>query len=372
MSIKAYSLLLSSFIAVAVVFASASVQAQSVAEKGMGGVTYGWRLAPESRQEAIRKAKINAIERYIADTNAARSRVFDQQRDRIAAHIDDYVLGATVISEEDDKAAKTYNVVIRADINSTRLMNDLGSGSASAANVAASNHAQLTFLFVARSQSSVQSFDAKVYKRADADASSSRKTLEGESVRGNSVGTSDNIEEHASVATTTGGSTTRKADKVEWTVSQAGEINTAMTGVFADAGYDVIEADQVEGASNGLLSIEQIRGAYSHGDDLPPKLTRNATQGVQQAGIGLLAMGTLDVGMQDTDPVSGNTRVYVTVTGKVYNVSGRFARTITSVGPVQFAGLGPDASVARTNALKIAAEKAAQQMVDELNNKGVR
>jgi hypothetical protein len=144
-----------------------------------------------------------------------------------------------------------------------------------------------------------------------------------------------------------------------------------MTGVFADAGYDVVEADQVEGASNGLLNIDQIRGAYGHGDDLPSKLTHDATQGVQQAGIGLFALGTLDVGMQDIDPVSGNTRVYVTVTGKVYNVQGRFARTLSSVGPVQYAGLGPDASVARTNALKIAAQKAAQQMVDELNNKGL-
>ena len=75
--------------------------------------------------------------------------------------------------------------------------------------------------------------------------------------------------------------------------------------------------------------------------------------------------------MQDIDPVSGNTRVTVTVTGKIYNVSGRFARTLSSVGPVQFAGLGPDATVARTNALQLASQKAAQQMVDELNNKGI-
>jgi hypothetical protein len=369
MSIKIFSLALSSLL---VVFASSAIHAQSVAEKGMGSMTYSGRLVPEIRQEAARKAKINAIERYIADTNAARSRVFDQQRERIAAHIDDYVLDATVISEEEDKSAKTYNVVIRADINSTRLLNDLGNGSSAASAVATGSHQTMTFLFVARSQSSVQTFDAKVYKRADADTSSSRKTHEGESLRGNDVGTSDGIDEHASAASTTGGSTTRKADAIDWSVSQAGEVNAAMTGIFADAGYDVVEADQVEGASNGLLNIEKIRGAYSHGDDLPSQITRDATQGVQQAGIGLLALGTLDVGLQDIDPVSGNTRIFVTVTGKVYNVSGRFARTITSVGPVQFAGLGPDASVARTNALKNAAQKAAQQMVDELNNKGVR
>ncbi|MGF6495711.1 hypothetical protein ABIE56_003911 [Luteibacter sp. 621] len=345
--------------------------AQSAESKGQGSVTYGWHLSADDRQTALHKAKVNAVERYIADTNAARSRVFDQQRERIEAHIDDYVLGATVLSEDDAKSSKTYSTVVRADINSTRLLNDLGGGSANAAAVSSTNHQTLTFLFMSRSQASVQSFDAKVYKRADADTSYKKTTHEGESVRASSVGTSDGVDEHASVAMTTGGSTTRKADKVDWAVTQSGDINTAMTGIFADAGYDVVEADQVEGASNGLLSIARIRDAYSHGDDLPSQMTRDATQGVQQAGIGLLALGTLDVGMQDTDPVSGNTRVYVTVTGKVYNVSGRFARTLSSVGPVQFAGLGPDASVARTNALKLASQKAAQQMVDELNNKGI-
>jgi hypothetical protein len=368
MSMKSLTLLLSSLVAL---FACGTALSDTPSEKGMGSVNYGWRLTAENRQEATQKAKVNAIERYIADTNTARSRVFDRQRDRIAAHIDDYVLGATLLSEEDNKSAKTYSVTVRADINNTRLLNDLGDGSASGADVASTQHNTMTFLFLSRSQASVQTFDAKVYKRVDVDANSTRKTSEGESVRSNNVSTSDTVDEHASVAATSGGSTTRKADKIDWTVSRASEINTAMTGVFANAGYDVVEADQVEGASNGLLNIDQIRGAYSHGDDLPSKLTHDATLGVQQAGIGLLALGTLDVGMQDVDPVRGNPRVYVTVTGKVYNVQGRFARTLSSVGPVQYAGLGPDASVARTNALKIAAEKAAQQMVDELNNKGL-
>jgi hypothetical protein len=368
MSIKLRALL---FTCLATVFASGTAIADTPAEKGTGSVNYGWRLSAENRLEAIRKAKLNAIERYIANTNAARSRVYDQQRGLIASHLDDYVLGATVLSDENDKATKTYSVVVRADINGTRLLNDLGGGAAPANDMAAVQHNTLTLLFLARSQSSVQAFDAKVYQRADADISSTRKTSEGESIRGSHVATSDSIDDHASVTTTTGGSTTRKADKIDWTVSRASEINTAMTGVFADAGYDVVEADQVESASHGLLNIDQIRGAYSHGDDLPSKLTHDATLGVQQAGIGFLALGTLDVGMQDIDPVSGSTRVYVTVTGKVYNVQGRFARTLSSVGPVQYAGLGPDASVARTNALKAAAEKTAQQMVDELNNKGL-
>lgn len=352
---------------------SLPAMAQTVSEKGMATLPYtGWSLSASQRQDAVKKAELNALDRYIADTNAARSRIFESRQDQFTTHIDDYILGSTVLSENQDKQAKTYSVVIRADINSTRLMNDLGTGSSSATDVASAGHNTMTFLFVARSQSSVQSFDDKVYKRTDTDSSMTSSTNEGESIQAHNIGTSDSTQQKTSQSTTTGGSVTRKADKVDWSVSNAGEVDTAMTGVFSDAGYDVVEADQVEGASGGMVNIANIRDAYSHGNDLPSNIVYNTTQGVQRAGIGYFAFGTLDVGMPDKDPVSGNVRVFVTVTGKVLNVQGRFARTLVSIGPVQYAGLGPDATVARTNALKEAANQAAHQMVDELSNKGIR
>lgn len=369
MSIKSWTLL---SLAICAATALLPVKAQTVSEKGMARATYsGSSLSPADRQNALRKAEMNALERYIADTNAARSKTFEAQEDHFTSHADDYILGTTVLSEEQDKASKSYSVVIRADINGTRLLNDLGGGSASAVDIAKTGHGTITFLFLARSQASVQSFDDKVYKRTDVDNSMTNATHEGESVKAHSIDTSDGSQQHSTEAVTTGGSVTRKADQVEWKVGNASDADAAMTGVFSDAGYDVVEADQVEGASGGMVNIANIRDAYSHGNDLPSSVMYNTTQGVQRAGIGFLALGTLDVGMQDRDPVSGNARVYVVVTGKVFNVQGRFAKTLVSIGPVQYAGLGPDASVARTNALKEAASHAAQQMIDELNSKGI-
>jgi hypothetical protein len=83
-------------------------------------------------------------------------------------------------------------------------------------------------------------------------------------------------------------------------------------------------------------------------------------------------MGTLDVGLSDTDPATGNIRVYVTVTGKVLDLQGRFPRTVSSVGPIQFSGLGPNESVARSNALRLASESAAQQIADEMSLRSIR
>jgi hypothetical protein len=64
--------------------------------------------------------------------------------------------------------------------------------------------------------------------------------------------------------------------------------------------------------------------------------------------------------------------VYVSVTGKVLSLKRRFPKTIAAVGPVQFAGLGPDQTVAKRNALILASEKAAKQLTAQLRAKGIK
>ena len=166
------------------------------------------------------------------------------------------------------------------------------------------------------------------------------------------------------------GSTTTKADVVKWEITRSANINSVMSGIFTNAGYEVIEAEYLEEESGGLVNLQAIRDDYQTGDDLSSETKRNFAKGVRSVDIPYLALGTLDVGMQSIDPVSGLVRVYVTVSGKVLDVSGRFPKTASSVGPVQIAGLGPDETVARTNALILAAETAAHQLTDELNAKG--
>ncbi len=66
------------------------------------------------------------------------------------------------------------------------------------------------------------------------------------------------------------------------------------------------------------------------------------------------------------------TRVYVSVNGKVMDLRGRFPKTVASVGPVQYAGLGPDIIVARRNALRQAGEHAAHDLTSKMQAKGIK
>jgi hypothetical protein len=99
---------------------------------------------------------------------------------------------------------------------------------------------------------------------------------------------------------------------------------------------------------------------------------QSVVSGMRTANIPYVAIGTLDVGMADQDPSTGLARVGVTVNAKIYDVTQTIPDTIASVGPVQFAGMGPTEAEALANALKLAANNAARELISQVTNIGVR
>jgi hypothetical protein len=93
--------------------------------------------------------------------------------------------------------------------------------------------------------------------------------------------------------------------------------------------------------------------------------------GLRNAKIPYLTLGTLDIGFANPDPATGLLRVPVTVNAKVLDVSDMIPDTVATVGPVQYAGLGPTEAEAQTNALKLAAQNAAKELISQLNSAGV-
>jgi hypothetical protein len=356
--------------------------AQVQSAKGMATVSYAGRLTPEVKEHAYHDAQVNAVERYVADSGAAQTENFELIRSKVSAAIGNYVLGATIVSEETRADAHQYSVAVRADINAARLSIEL-KNSSTVANTADQEKSPLMFVFVARAQDSVKSFDAHVYKRTDKNgsmegtANDSKTGTEGEQVTPTQVSTNASTSSHVSKQTSTtdtsesGGSVTHRADQFTWQLIPSGYISSIVTGAFSSAGFQVVDAEYVEPESKGLLSIRALQSDYTTGNDLQPQTMRNTVEGLRAAQIRYLALATLDVGLPGIDPQTGLTKVYVTVTGKILDVSGRFPRTVATVGPEQFAGTGPSADVAQTGGVRLAADKAAHELVSQINVVGV-
>ena len=84
-----------------------------------------------------------------------------------------------------------------------------------------------------------------------------------------------------------------------------------------------------------------------------------------------MAIGTLDVDASQVDDKTGNILVPVSVTGQVLAIQKRGA-AVAKVGPVQYFGTGPSQLVAKNNALKLAAQEAAKDLVAKLSGKNIR
>ena len=140
--------------------------AQVTTAKGTASEQYATVVTPEIRGLALRDAKLNALERYIAESNPAKQRLFDSARDRLLASLDSFILSTTPLSEATDPGSKTYSVVVRVEVNTGRFENALADASGIAP--ARAGGAQVAAVFVSRAPQSVQSFDDRVYKREDA------------------------------------------------------------------------------------------------------------------------------------------------------------------------------------------------------------
>jgi hypothetical protein len=336
--------------------------------KGMGQIKYsGWNSPSTAEQaEARSKARKAAISTWASSQGGSFLKNYDMVRSQVESSVETYILSESIILEKQDKSSKTYKVVIKAVIDDVRIKN-LVSDSSATSQTSEDDKSYMTFVFVSRRQTSVQAYDEKIYKRAD--TSTAEEGQEQEQADASDIAYSS--ETNKSYSVTTGGSKTLKSDNITYDVASANEFNTAMTQVFSSSGFEVVDAGDIEEESEGLVSIDAFKADFRTGDDISAETRRNAAKGAKNLDIPYLAVGTLDIGVKEIDSATGNVRVNVTVTGKMLYVQKRFPKTVASVGPVLVAGLGPNQTVAESNALKKAANIAAAELVNQLNSRGV-
>ena len=369
--------------AASLLLACTSALADVQYEQGQASVTYtGKSVPPAVRSQAIRLAELKAIETYYAKAGGSESANFETIKDKVTSNLDQYVLDETIIEEQDRKDVHEYTVSLRAKLNVSELDNTIkaASGIAAAPMTAKS---RITFLIVARQASTQTDFDPHTYQRVDVDSktnvatSIAEKTSEGESISKGQVDTNGSKsvagaeQANTSVSTERGGSTTRKASETSWRIFPSSNMDQVLGGAFHQAGFRVTEAADVEPYSGGKLHVAAVQDDYKSGMDLQSQTLRDVETGLRNAKIPYLALGTLDVGFANPDPATGLLRVPVTVNAKVLDVRDTIPDTVATVGPVQYAGLGPTEAEAQTNALKLAAQNAAKELISQLNNAGI-
>jgi hypothetical protein len=368
---------------IALLFVCTSAFADVQYEQGQASLSYTGKSVPSAaRAQAIQTAEARAIETYYAKAGSFASANFESIKGKVISNLDQYVLDETIIEEQDHKDVHEYTVSLRAKLNVSELDNAIKAASGTA-QVPRSARSKITFLIVARQASTQTNYDPHTYQRVDvsakgdAAASVTQNTSEGESISKSQVNTNGAksvaavAQANSSVAVERGGSTTRKASETTWRIFPSSNMDQVLSGAFLQAGFRFTAASDVEPYSGGKLHVEVVREDYQSGMDLKSQTLQDVEVGVRNAKIPYLALGTLDVGFANPDPATGLLRVAVNVNAKILDLSDPIPDTVATVGPVQYAGLGPTETEAQTNALKLASQNAAKELISQLNNAGV-
>ncbi|MFT5210499.1 MAG: hypothetical protein ACI9CE_002224 [Flavobacterium sp.] len=336
--------------------------------KGTGSHQYEGRFKKKNyltyKKQAIEKAKQSAWVRYEGTMSPAKMKSYQQMASSFKNDLERYIFDVVVLDESHDKASKTVDVIIRASVNTTAV--DVALNVNSAVQQSGGTGSMFTFIFMARETSLIKSYDDKITKitAGDDEKSASEEIV----VDGGSIATSQSSSSFSK--STTGGSTERKAEKVTYVVTSAQDIDAAMGETLTTAGYEVVDYGDVVSECGGSEPSD-IRDEFSQSDDMSRQTRKFAIQGARECEVSYFATGTIDTGLSDIDPVTGNKRVYVSVRGQVWDVTRRLPKKVASVGPIQFSGLGPNPKVAKSNALILASREASRELVNQMNAKGL-
>ncbi|WP_317930295.1 hypothetical protein [Halioxenophilus sp. WMMB6] len=324
--------------------------------QGAGTSEYKGRLDNEERSSAETQALQQLVEGWIATQQQSLSRNYYKVKSEIDNKITDYIIGQpTIIDETIDKSRKKYTVVLRAQINEPLLVRKINE-------IPGNNKVSdeyITFVFVAREQT------GKVI-RTSKSASNTKGTTQAIKKSNDENAASINKSSTQSISTET--STTQLNDEILWSVSTSNEIDVAMGDVFTDANLNVIDAALLIDETGGLFDPTNFVKDYEKGNDIYPRTKSEALQGLKglQDPVQYFAIGTLDIDEELTDKLTGHIKIAVSVTGQILSVKQR-GSAVAKVGPVQYFGVGPTRTIAKNNALKLAAESAAKDLVAKIN-----
>ena len=351
--------------------------AQITSERGIGSVQINQETTMEQKDIALRTARLNALDRFVSQLSLAQQKAYQEtKQDNKDDQLLDYIISDLIISE--DTSGGYYTIVLKSDINA-KLFEEFLMETAGYSSIIARNASEIVAIMIARSTDSVQEFEDTISAEnsrelsVQAQDNESLSSTENEAIARKSVNidthiaTESNAEASVRINSQYSGSTIKQADIRKWRVTEASGISTQLSGILADIGLNIIPSEYIQG-----INLEAIRRDFGDGNDLRATTRIDMVDALKKENIPYVIIGTLDVDFPSVDPVTGNDRIYVTVNAEFLNLENRFPRVEAAIGPVQYAGLGPSESVARNNAIQLAAKTVGKELLDRLTNKDVK
>ena len=347
------------------IFASATFGNDLVQISATASHKYSSWRKNEVREAAILKAKVVALEKYVATLPAAKQRMLRAEKDSLVASIDSYLAETIVQQEKRDKSSNMYKVAIVTKVNPIAFDVFLTENSPAGASGSGFG-SDFGAMFVARVESSRKSYDDKRVSISETDSMASIDDTSASS----ESGSFDSSRERSFSVTTTGGSTERKRDKTAYepSIEISEEVAFAVEEYLVNAGFEPMNVDQLDGVPYMDEVVDDMRASAR----MPSRMQKMFQVAAMDAGWTFLGLGTIDIGVPENDRARGTVRVPATVSFRVWSLDTGRARTVASVRPqVVYGQDRGSSSVAETNAYNAAVRHAMDTVIAQLQQKGL-
>ena len=351
--------------------------------------------------EATTLAIINAWNGYVSGLDKEHRKAYENDKTAILNNLDLFLKGKTTSDPDFDFGEQTVSVKACITINEERFKATLKVEP----EIKSGEGSEIVGLFIARQAQTAKEYEARVKNDASAEATveADDKSKEKSQIitkeiaqasGGKAVsGTFEKKKRkrrskrtrRVSSKSETGGSTERRSEEISYKIISAEPVNNAMNKILGNAGYELTDYDEIAADCDGPLR-EEIEESFVTRDSLTSRHKLGARKAAVECEVPFFARGTMTADIARTHK-SGLKIVYVRVRGEVRMYVEKKKRkkrrrkkrrsrgswkSVVTVDEQQYSGLGPNESVARTNELRKAGEKAAEYIAKELRRKGIK
>ena len=325
----------------------------------------------EDISAAHSQAVQNAWQSYVGSCmGAGRMQQYLARQNEILRNLDSYLMNKQV-DHSFDKKSKTITAEALLFVNQPLIEGMFTSTSGGGDG----DGAYMVWIFAAKQagytkESDVTTYDADVSKQSSSKSLNSQETVFAED---DTTTVESTLTESKSKSSSGGETTQRGAERTavirDFDLVPTIDFNTKFSEIMSLNNYEPTEYLDVLDACGGE-ELEVLEEELAFDGRMSRESRRAVVTGVRDCDVKYLAIGTIEVNQPKASAVEGYT-VTVSITGEVLDVSRRLPKKVAAIGPVLGQAGGDEDNTAVKNALMIAGDLAAKEIVSRLNAKGV-
>jgi len=318
----------------------------------------------ETLKIAKDKACKNAFRKYVQEMEESKRMIFTSIEDQIYENLSKYMVCETVVEENIDKKKKKIEVVMKADIDETRLDIEIKKSS-KVFDTNSGDKSKLAMIFFSRTVAAQRQYDEKVTKM-------DKKTKGIEiAEEENDTGISSSTTE--TNVTQSGGSKLKKADISEYVVddNDTVKLEAGMKEIFTKARFEPVSGGRQIRKSWRKLKIEIVNSLES-GGGIPEEIRWDIEDLLMEKNVSYVVFAYFDVGVPEIDAATGNQVVNAAITiAEISRLGNNDPVSLGTISGVQMRGKGSNNDIAKNNAINLVAKETAKKLVALINSKGI-